>query len=177
MMPTRLAQISDRAEFLRLWGAHLLEQEKDGSNFLATTNNLYRFLDYFEDYINGSLFGMTYFYAVDGKRVGVCMSGEFALPDTWDTTLGKLATLWGVYVDPDHRGKGIGLKLFASVLERGKELGFDAVETYVRVDNEHGRRVAKAFGTKVYNQQCIAPLYGEEIMSSPDALEALGREG
>jgi ribosomal protein S18 acetylase RimI-like enzyme len=177
MMPTEHAQLSDRAEFLRLWSDHLVEQEKDGSKLLATTNNLYRYLDYFENYIMGSLFGMTYFYVLDGKRVGVCMSGEFALPDDWDTTLGKLAVLWGVYVEPEHRGKGIGVKLFASVLESGKELGFDAVETYVRVNNKHGRQVAKAFGTQVYLEQHIAPLYGEEIMSNPTALEALGREG
>jgi ribosomal protein S18 acetylase RimI-like enzyme len=177
MMPTRLAQLSDRAEFLRLWSEHLFEQEKDGSKFLATTNTLYRFLDYYESYINGSLFGVIYFYVVDGKKVGVCMGGEFAIPDAWDTTLGKLAVLWGVYVEPEHRGKGIGVKLFAALFSHAKELGFDAIETYVRVDNEHGKRVAKAFGTKVYIEQHIAPLHGEDIMSNPTALEALGREG
>jgi ribosomal protein S18 acetylase RimI-like enzyme len=173
----RHATMQDRTRFLQLWGAHILEQEKDGSKLLATTANLYKFLDYFESYIQGSLFGIVSIAEVDGESVGVCMAGEFAQEDTWDTTLGKLANLWGVYVEPEHRGKGLGVKLFATVLERGRELGFDAVETYVRVDNEHGQRVAKAFGTKVYIQQHIAPLYGNEIMSNDLATDALSREG
>lgn len=173
----RNATMQDRTRFLQLWGAHILEQEKDGSKLLATTANLYKFLDYFESYIQGSLFGAVAIAEVEGKAVGVCMGGEFASPDTWDTTLGKLANVWGVYIEPSHRGKGLGVKLFAFISERGRELGFDAVETYVRVDNEHGQRVAKAFGTQVYIQQHIAPLYGNEIMSNDLAQAALSREG
>lgn len=173
----RHATLQDRTTFLKLWGAHLLEQEKDGSKLLATTSNLYKLLDYFESYVGGSLFGIVSIVEEDGEAIGICMAGEFATDDHWDTTLGKLANLWGVYVEPDHRGNGLGVKLFATVLERGRELGFDAVETYVRVDNKHGQRVAKAFGTKVYIEQHIAPLYGNEIMSNDLAQDALSREG
>lgn len=173
----RHATLTDRADFLHLWSAHLQEQEKDGAKLLATRSNLYQFLDYFESYIGGSLFGIVCVAEVEGEVVGVVMAGEFAQPNSWDTTFGKLANLWGVYVDPIHRGKGLGVKLFSLCRERGIELGFDAVETYVRVDNKHGQRVADAFGTKVYIQQHIAPLHGNEIMSNPNATEALGREG
>jgi ribosomal protein S18 acetylase RimI-like enzyme len=176
-MMIRHATLQDRTTFLKLWGAHLLEQEKDGSKLLATTSNLYKFLDYFESYIAGSLFGSVVIAEVDGEAVGVCMGGEFASEDQWDTTLGKLANVWGVYTEPDHRGKGLGIKMFVLQLERARELGFDAIETYVRVDNEHGRRVAKAFGTKVYIEQHIAPLYGSEVMSNDLAQAALSREG
>ncbi len=173
----RLATIDDRSHFLRLWAQHMTEQEKEGSHVTANLANLYRCLDLFEGYAMGSLFGMTVLCQPPGlEPVGAVMAGELSVPDEFDTDLGKLATLWGVYVEPSHRGQGIGVKLFQEILQVGLEKGFDSVETHIRVKNEHGRRVAEAFGTAPYMQQHIASLRDPAILTNEQAQKALARE-
>jgi ribosomal protein S18 acetylase RimI-like enzyme len=175
-MNIRLATLGDRPIFMQLWAEHMTEQEKDGSSLKATVHNLHKMLEFFEYYSDGKDYGMVYIAESAGQPVGICMSGAMLSLDDWDTTFGKLATLWGVYVVPSHRGQGIGIKLFASTLERGLELGFDTVETYVRVENEHGNRVSKAFGTKPYLEQHIARLRDPDVLNNDEARKALARE-
>jgi len=135
-------------------------------------------LDLFESYVEGNLFGMCVMArpGPEADPVGACLAGELANRDEFETDLGKLATLWGVYVDPDHRGKGFGVKMFQEALKLGLEMGFDSVETYVRITNTHGQRVAGAFGTTPYMQQHIASLRDPKIFQNDEAQKALGRE-
>jgi ribosomal protein S18 acetylase RimI-like enzyme len=172
----RSATLQERPAFMRLWAEHLEEQEKDGSHLLATRGNLYRFLDYFESYIGGSLFGLCVVCEVDDDLVGVVLAGEFATPDNWETSLGKLGTLWGVYVIPPFRGRGIGVKLFARAKEMGVEMGFDTIETYIRVNNPQGKAVAAAAGTAVYIQQHLISLHDPKVLTNEAALKGLARE-
>jgi len=175
-MPSRHATLADRPAFLQLWSAYLKEQEEEGSRLLATSDNLYRFLDYFESYIAGSLFGVVFTYTIDEEVVAIDLVGESTDNQGWDTKGGKIAIFWGVYVLPEHRGKGLSLKIFHDGLSCLTDLGFDSIVTYVRPGNEHGRRIARAFGTTVYTEEHIAPLHGKHVMSSPEAVEALRRE-
>ena len=173
----RPATLDDRGHFLRLWAKLLEGQYKDGSHVLPTLGNLYRCLDKFEAYVMGSQFGMCVFFEPpEARPVGVVMAGELAVPDEFETDLGKLATLWGVYVEPEYRGQGIALKLFAKTLEMGLERGFESVETYARYSNPHGQRVAEAFGCEPYMKQYVARLRDPRVMKTEEAKKALSRE-
>lgn len=174
----RLAQLSDRPHFLRLWALHMTEQEKDGSHVLANMANLYRCLDKFESYAYGNLAGGTILYQPnpEAEPVGAAMGGELGVPDEFETDLGRLCTVWGVYVDPEYRGQGIGLKLLREILAEGLRQGFDSVETYVRLNNPQGQRAAEAFGCTPYMKQYVAVLRDPKILTNEEAQKALGRE-
>jgi ribosomal protein S18 acetylase RimI-like enzyme len=156
----------------------MTQQEKAGSHLIPNLRNLYRCLDLFESYTGGSLYGLCLLAQPEDAEepVGAVMAGELSVPDTYDTTLGKLATLWGVYVDTEFRGRGLGVKLFQEALKVGLEMGFDSVETYVLTGNEHGRRVARAFGTQPYAEQRIVSLRDPSVLNNDEAREALARE-
>lgn len=170
------ATLTDRPDFLRLWAEHMAEQEKDGSHVLATTGNLYRQLENFEAYVTESVNGLCLFYKVESTAVAVVLAGEIIGINEWETDMGKIASLWGVYVQPSYRGQGMGVKLFKRAMEMGLEMGFDTVETYVRTDNPHGQRVAKAFGTIPYLQQHLVSLRDPKVLDNDEARRALGRE-
>ncbi len=172
----REATLTDRSTFLLLWSEHMVEQEKEGSHLLASTHNLYKQLETFEGYVNGCIDGACIFYEVNDKPIALVLAGAYPNPDEWDTNLGRISTVWGVYVQPPYRGQGIGVKLFQRCLEIALELGFESVETYVRINNAHGQRVAKAFGTTPYLQQHLVSLKDPEVLQNSEAREALGRE-
>ena len=172
----RLATLADRPSFMRLWAAHMAEQEKQGSKLLASTSNLYRHLEMFEAYVLGITAGMCHIQSCDGEDVGIVMAGECLGGSNWETKMGRMATLWGVYVEPSHRGQGIAVKLFQACLAEGLKMGFDSVETYVRLDNPHGQQVADAFGIKPYQTQHLIKLRDPAVMNNDKAREALGRE-
>jgi len=155
----------------------MAEEEKGGSHVIANVPNLYRCLDKFENYAYGSQLGMTVFYRPGSEKepVGVVMAGELGV-DEFETDMGKVATLWGVFVQPEYRGQGLALKLFQEILAEGLRRGFDSVETYVRFNNPHGKRVAEAFGCTPYMQQYLAPLRDPKILKSEEAQKALARE-
>lgn len=172
----RTGTLADRSAFLLLWSEHMVEQEKDGSHVRATRANLYRQLDNFEAYVNGVVSGLCLFHEVNDKPVALVLAGETIGLNDWDTDMGKVASLWGVYVQPSYRGQGIGVKLFQRAFELGLEMGFDAVETYIRMDNPHGQRVAAAFGTAPYLQQHLVSLHDPKVLDNDEAHKALGRE-
>ncbi len=172
----RTATLTDRSTFLLLWSEHMVEQEKDGSHLLATTRNLYKHLETFESYVTGCTNGTCIFYEVNDKPIALVLAGAFQGLDEWETDMGKIATVWGVYVQPSYRGQGMAVKLFQQCLKTALEMGFDSVETYVRVNNAHGQRVAKAFGTTPYLQQHLVSLKDPAVLGNDEAREALGRE-
>jgi GNAT superfamily N-acetyltransferase len=154
----------------------MTEQEKEGGTLLATVHNLHKMLEFFEYYADGKDYGATFIAESKGEPVGIVMFGAMLSLDDWDTNLGKLSTLWGVYVVPSHRGQGLGIKLFAKALKRGLEMGFESVETYIQSDNEHGNRISTAFGSKAYMEKHITRLQSPDVLNNDEAREALARE-
>ena len=157
----REAVYEDRAIFLRLWASYLSDQHKNGSMTLDTNRNLINFRSYFDAYTLGDLDGFILLWTPPESEdpQGVVMAGE----DTggskwWDVAHEKTAILWGVYVDPEYRGKGIGLQLEFAALPVGLRIGFTHVETMVRTVNEHGSDMAFGFGTAPYATMHIADL-------------------
>ena len=162
----------DRQDFLRLWAEYLTEQRKQGSFTHDSKRNLMNFRSYFDSYTLGNLHGFTLFWtpAESEAPQGVVMAGEdWGGMSEWDTDREKTAVLWGVYVRPEYRGKGIGLELEFAALPVGLRLGFTHVETMVRTGNEHGSDMAFGFGTKPYAALHLADL--RDIQKSLDSIE------
>jgi len=154
----------------------MTENRKGGCHLVESLPNLHYFLEFFESYVQGRVRGFCLFWQTGDSPVGVTMVGTTNFPDRWETDLGDIANLWGVYVDPPARGQGITMKLFARALEMGREMGFDTAETYVRPENEHGQRLTKAFGTRCYSEQHFVRLNDPRIMQNEEAKKCLARE-
>ena len=138
----RPATLDDRAHFLRLWAQFLEEQRKAGSHILPTLPNLYRCLNVFERYTRGDQYGVCLFWEPEGgEPVGMTMGGSDIEPNQWETDLGELCTLWGVYVDPSHRKEGIANKLTEAIFQRALEWGADHFETYILNNNAGSQKL------------------------------------
>ncbi len=174
----RLGTFEDRPHFLWLWARLLESQRKLGSPVLPNLCNLYHCLDAFESYTGGNVPGCVVFWwpKESEEPVGVVMGGAELAPNHWETDLGRLATLWGVYVDPEYQGQGIGLKMFVEILRVGRELGFDSVETHIISGNEHGREIAEASGARPHNSQYFLSLRDPETMKNEAAQRGVARE-
>lgn len=59
---------------------------------------------------------------------------------------GDVATLLRLYVDPDHRGRGVGTRLLDSVCDRLDERGYSRLEAMVLERNEPGNAFYRSYG-------------------------------
>ena len=117
-----------RAVFLSLWKEFLREQYGKGGPYLPTDHNLLTFLQMYDAYDRGSLFGGCVFAREDDRWVGLLLGGEdYPNGRTPETRWGKVATTWGVYIIPEYRRKGIGLKLTQAAQQYAKDMGFDTM--------------------------------------------------
>lgn len=147
----RRATMEDRPHFLRLWASFLEDQRKLGSHMLPSRNNLYRSLDSFEAWIRGDRYGICLFWEPEGEDpVGIIMGGSDPVPSVWETDMGEVPALWGLYLEPSYRGKGIGAKLTAATFEDAIKWGMDYFETYVLVGNSNPDQLMKGFVGKPY---------------------------
>lgn len=81
------------------------------------------------------------YYAVDsGKVVGWC--DVFPEENPRQSHRGSL----GMGLLPSYRGRGLGSKLLASVLDHAKKFGLEKVELYVYTTNVPGIALYKKFG-------------------------------
>lgn len=176
MTLVREATLSDRSHFCSIYMEFLKDQHEGGSHLLPTLHNLFLFRELFESYVSGSLYGLCIFWwpQEDDSPSGVVLAGEDQFPSDWDTDLGKTANLWGVYVQPTHRGQGITMKLFQRSLEIGRDMGIETIRTYVKAGNIHGERVALAAGTSSHMEEHYLSM--STAMTSPEALEGLAKE-
>lgn len=144
---------------MRLYMDYLIEERKDGSHLLDTIHNLNFFRRYFDAYVMGSLFGACILWYPDNEPEiprGLALVGEQWEKPGWETDLGRMCYIWGLYVEPPHRGNGVSLQLGEFGIRRGVEIGFDTVETTVRDLNPQGEGATLKFGTKPYAMYHIA---------------------
>lgn len=137
---------------MRLFQEYLIEERKQGSHLVDSTHNLNYFRKYFDAYVIGSLFGSCLLWFPEGDTTprGMALVGEQWEPAGWESDLGRSCVIWGLYVEPAYRGKGISLQLGEFGIQRGIEIGFDTVTTSVLDDNTNGENAALKFGTKPY---------------------------
>jgi len=165
----RLATPQDRPHFMRLFQGYLTAERKGGSHTWDSLWNLNLYRRLFDSYTTGSLFGWTILWTPPtppgGEEpwpAGVVMGGEGSEPTSWETDRGKVAILWGVFVEEPYRGKGVGLSLQQEILQRGLQHDyFQTIETSTRLNNPHGEQLAAGFGTTAYATLHFAPLRKE----------------
>lgn len=135
----REAKARDVGLFRKLWKAYLESNEKCGSSVAVTDRNLILPGRVFESYVDAptatlpALTGIVLFVA----DYAVLMAGESPAP--LDYTCGKVAHLWGVYVQPGHE---VGEQLVTEGLKRLKEKGFNTV--LFTCTAEHGIQLPNA---------------------------------
>jgi GNAT superfamily N-acetyltransferase len=119
---------------------YLTDQRKDGSVVHDSLHNLNFFRGYFDSYVMGSRFGfcLLWYPEDDPTPRGLLLAGEFFEAPALETDLGKVGKVWGVYVEPEHRGEHIGKQLEAYALPLGLKMGFESIETTVRSNNPAG---------------------------------------
>lgn len=105
----------------------------NGSVILPTEENLREFLGLFESYTVGSLHGFCLLAEPPGApAVGCVLVGEEpGLGLHLKTTIGRLAMLWGVYVEPEWRRRGVAWKLQDDGMIHIQGWGFDTVSSQV----------------------------------------------
>ncbi len=59
---------------------------------------------------------------------------------------GRLATITDLYLEPSHRGRGIGGKVLEHLEEYGRTAGLRGLELQVETDNAEARRLYDKFG-------------------------------
>ncbi len=52
----------------------------------------------------------------------------------------------------EHRGKGIGSKLFARMVEQVKSEGYNSMRSHFKFKNKHSRALHEKFGMKIYGE-------------------------
>ena len=83
--------------------------------------------------------GATFLAFVDGRAVGTATAAP------WDGLAGVLG-LFGMWVEPARRGRGIGAGLVEAVLGFGREQGYLTVQLWVAEDEEAPRRLYERCG-------------------------------
>ena len=144
------ATLANRGHFLYLWKRYMEESAEQGSHVLANDSNLREFLYIFESYCAGSMFGVVEMaWGPSSKPLGITMAGEYPGGPRLETTLGRTAIVWGVYVDPEYRQSGMATSLTdAGALNLLKQ-NFDSIYSDVLAGNEAGLANAKSNGTVI----------------------------
>lgn len=166
----RHASKDDRDDFLRLWLAFLEEGVAQGSHLMADDHNLGIFMQYFDAYVSGQLRGVATLWYPDESHspVGALLAGEQFGTFEWHIGTPELATMWGIYVEPEYRGNGVSVGLGLYGARAAQKLGFPGAKTGVRTNNPSGQEQWKAWNrrtdievTEVCLMGLFAPL-GEE---------------
>jgi hypothetical protein len=155
----RQAKLEDRPDFLRLWKEYLIDYSKAGSPIEVCDENIISFLGLFESYIAGSLFGFTLLAFEDDTPIGVLLMGENPSSGfTLRTNLGRMATLWGVYVQSDHRRGGHAWALLDQGRILSSRLGFDSMVSSVLPGDPANKDYVSSGGAKTVEHIVAFPL-------------------
>lgn len=79
--------------------------------------------------------------------------------------------IWGMYVRPDSRGRGVGRKLFSKVLELSRNVdGLEQINLCVMATNQNAKKLYESVGFEVYGLEKKAlkydgVYYDEELMT------------
>jgi len=145
----RFAEPGDLSAFEEMLRTYLKEQEASSPVRLTRkTVDWYRNLAH--SYLKGSLFGTLVLGEVESEVgpqvVGFALAGEDLGQPRVDTTLGKVAVVWLVWVAPEHRKSlaALGMLLFGR--PKLLELGFETAVMDVRENNPEGKALTLAFG-------------------------------
>ena len=144
----REAKPRDIGLFKKLWIKLLADQNSKGSLIKANDVNLDVATNLFKMYVDSEISGE---FQREGvvlfvSDVAVLMWGDMG--PNFQLEIGdKIAYGWGIYIEPEHRGKGISDQLQAEAIKKLSEMGFDAMLGSTLVNDSHGHE-AWIRGTK-----------------------------
>jgi ribosomal protein S18 acetylase RimI-like enzyme len=76
------------------------------------------------------------------------------------------ATLWGLYVAPEARGRGIGLRLLETLIDHAKKApGLTVVELTVMADNTHAFALYQRLGFRRFGYQDRGSKVGDTYLA------------
>jgi ribosomal protein S18 acetylase RimI-like enzyme len=91
--------------------------------------------------------------AVSGEEL-IATAGGLRDPDQKRQ---HIATVWGMYVHPQHRNLGLGARLLGDVLDRLKLLpGLEHIQLSVTVCNDAALKLYQQAGFQIYGQEPAA---------------------
>jgi GNAT superfamily N-acetyltransferase len=131
----RQATQADFPTFLRLWLDYMQDQQEQGEPLLPTPKTIGFFTLLFSAYVSGARKGVV---LLDEDRAVMLWGGGLA-EAPFDTSHDPQARSWGVYVAPEHRGKGISRALYETAIKHLREMGFKTMTTGVLIGNSVGR--------------------------------------
>lgn len=83
----------------------------------------------------------------DGGIIGVvCVGREDEAPELEEIEEGKIGELFGLWVQPDYRGKGVAWKLVDAGAKRAHANGWKHLLYWVATDNPRGVAFASSYG-------------------------------
>lgn len=106
---------------------------------------------------------------VDSKPVGVVSVGDLIDEDDIDQdgdTSEAVAELFGLWVTPELRGKGVAWKLVEAGVNRAREEKLDHVVYWVGIDNGRGVAFASSFGFRPTDAR--RPMRAEDASDDED---------
>ena len=158
-MNLRFAHFQDLKKLDPMLRDYLHEQREAGSPVLPTQRTFNAYRDMARAYLSGSLFGVLVLAEDEGTPVGFVLAGENTSGGTrFDTSLGKVAYVWLVWVAPHVRKHGVGLSMLSFGRPRLVELGFNVAAMTVREDNTEGQALTLAFGASPTEREFLFDL-------------------
>lgn len=158
-MNLSLATPADIPRLTEATRQYLTEQAKLGGTVLLTPRTLDFYRDLLRSYLMGSLFG-TVVIAEDPDRhlAGFALAGEPTSPPSIDTSYGKMLVVWLVWVAPEHRQSGLGLKMLLYGQPYAVSQGFETAVMHVREGNPMGQGLTESFGATPHEQAYLFDL-------------------
>jgi len=100
---------------------------------------------------------LMYFARQDNTLVG--MIGSYRNKDDLKN---HSAQIWGVYVEPEQRGKGIAKALMSTLINKlSKNVEIITVKLNVNIDQEHAKKLYEHFGFKSFDT--ISQVLGDGV--------------
>lgn len=155
----RLAKPRDIGLFKKLWRLYLEEQTENGSLLLPVEENVDVFANIFRMYIDPTI-------PEDAQKDGVVLFISDVAFIMWGdsgdmvkTKLGRTAYLWGVYVKPEYRRKGLSEMLHKEAMKHLLSMGFESLYGTVLSQNETGFKALERGTEKEVHILAESPVY------------------
>jgi hypothetical protein len=145
---------------MRLWQAYLTEEHEMGGHVPPSRSNLLEFARLFDAYVTGTLRGGC-LIAEDraGAQIGVILGGsEFPSAISFETDLGDVGRIWGVYVVPEERRSGVCWELQDRAFRMAQEIGYDHVVSWLVPGLEPATRSAEGWGLLKDQTMIVYPI-------------------
>jgi len=143
----RLARASDFPAAKRLIRLLLEDLQANGGDLQANGHNRRVFEDLFALYLTDPSRGACVVADEPGAGlIGLDLWGEAQVRPLFDYKYGRTATMWGIYILAQWRGKGLSNQIRERMVQELRLRGFAAAFGTIALENEASLRSADRFG-------------------------------